>query len=130
MSKAVVKLSQLKKVAGLQCTQLEAACFLGIRLHEFKKLLRTNVRVAQVWQEGQQLGRVSLRRDQRRLGRVNPSMAIHLGKVYLDQNLAAKHEHTGEDGGPIETYDVSKMTRAERDQLRRLLDRARKPDEA
>lgn len=130
MSKVVVKLSQLKKVAGLQCTQLEAACFLGIRLHKFKKLLRTNPRVAEVWQQGQQLGKISLRRDQRRLGRVSPSMSIHLGKVYLDQNIPSKHEHAGEDGGPIETYDVSKMTRAEREQLRRLLDRARKPEEA
>lgn len=124
-TKVVVKLSHLKKVAGLQCTQLEAACFLGIRLHKFKKLLRTNERFAQVWREGQQLGRISLRRDQRRLGRVSPSMAIHLGKVYLDQNVAQKHEHTGEDGGPIETFDASKMSRAEREQLRRLLDRAR-----
>lgn len=119
----VVKLSHVKKIAAMQCTQREAAAFLGIRLHIFQRLLRRNEKVAQVWEEGQQLGLISLRRTQFRHSRSSPQMAIHLGKVYLGQKEVVRQEHTGTDGGPIETFDVSNLSKAERNDLRRLLDR-------
>lgn len=124
----VVKLSHIKKIAAMQCTQQEAAAFLGVRLHIFKRLLRRNEQVSFVWEQGQQLGKISLRRTQFRHSRTSPQMSIHLGKVYLGQKDVIRNEHTGDDGGPIEMFDVSKMTKAERDDLRRLITRARKSE--
>jgi hypothetical protein len=119
-----VRVADVKKLAAMQCTLLEIAGFLGIREHTLKRLKATDERIRKALEEGKQLGKISLRRKQWRLATVNPSMAIHLGKHYLDQKDVQKHEHTGADGGPIETVDVSKLSKAERNELRRLLDRA------
>lgn len=118
-----VKIADVKKYAKLQCTDAELAAFLGIRLHTLRSLKQKDERVRKAIEDGRALGRISLRRVQYRLATVNPSMAIHLGKVYLGQKDVTRHEHTGEDGGPIESIDVTNLSKAERGDLRRLLSR-------
>lgn len=38
------------------------------------------------------------------------AVRIFLGKVVLGLRETSRHEHTGKDGGPIQTYDLSKLT--------------------
>lgn len=124
--KKLIRLEDVRKVAMLQATQAEAASYFSITPKAFKKLLEDNVKVRRAWEEGQQNGRLSLRRKQIRLASVNASMAIHLGKHYLEQEEKVKTEITGKDGGPLEVLDYSLLNNDERKKLRELLERASK----
>lgn len=76
------------------------------------------------FEEGRQLGLVSLRRKQFSLAGINATMGVWLGRQYLGQREVVTNELTGRDGGPVE-IDLSRLTKAERDELRQLLGRAR-----
>ncbi len=110
----------------LQATQAEAASYFEITPAAFRKLLQDSPQVRRAWEEGQQNGRLSLRRKQLRLASTNASMAIHLGKHYLEQEEKVKTELTGKDGGPLEVLDYSLLNSDERKKLRELLERASK----
>lgn len=69
----------VKKLAQLQCTNVEIAAFFGID----EKTVRR--RFAEVIKEGKENGKVSLRRSQFILAKKSPAMAIWLGKQYLGQ---------------------------------------------
>lgn len=127
MPKQKVKLQDIEKLAMLQCTHREAAGFLDLRLHEFKKLLRKNLQVAEAWERGQQMGLVSLRRKQMALASHNATMAIFMGKQYLGQKDVVTNQHVGADGGPID-IDLSQLGKGDRDALRALLTRALGPE--
>lgn len=122
MKTILVKTTEIEKLGRLQCTHREAAAFLDIRLHQFRRLLATDKDAREAWEKGLSLGRISIRRKQMRLGGSNANMAIFLGKQYLNQRDVATHEHTGD--GPLGGgFDASKLTQEERDELRRLLAR-------
>lgn len=123
--KVTVKLADVERLARLQCTHREAAGFLDMRVATFRQLIRKDSRVRDAWERGQQMGLVSLRRKQMGLASVNATMAIFLGKQYLGQRDVVTNEHTGADGGPIGLgVDLSKLSKAERDDLRSILGRA------
>lgn len=124
-----ISLRELKKLARLQCTNREAAAFLGIRLTTFTHLLRTNENVKNAWERGKEKGLVSLRRIQWRHADESPPMAIFLGKQYLGQREVVSSEVSGRDGGPIE-FDASQLSQSERDKLRILIQNGRKSDTA
>jgi len=113
----------------LQCTHREAAAFLSIRVHQFRHLLAKDEAAKRAWERGLMMGRISLRRKQSRLSGVNASMAQFLGKQYLGQRDVVVQEHTGEGGGAVE-IDASKLSQAERDDLRKLLTRSGKSEES
>ena len=118
-----IKLSEIVKLGALQCTENEAAAWLGVRRHVFTRLLRTDPQVAAAWERGKNQGLISLRRKQHRLAKTNATMAIFLGKNYLKQRDMVTSEHTGPDGGPI-SVDYSKLTPEERNELRDIITRA------
>ena len=96
---------ELEKLAALQCTYEEAAAWFGVCKRTFvKKLAQKHYR--ERWEHGQQKGLISLRRTQFRLAEKSAGMAIFLGKNYLGQRNPEIFEHTGKDGGPIETRAV------------------------
>jgi hypothetical protein len=74
----------LEKLAGLQCTQEEAAAWFGVSLATIKRRLRED-KYRAVWENGLGKGRISLRRHQFRQAEKSPAMAIFLGKQYLGQ---------------------------------------------
>ena len=127
MARSRIKLSAIRSLAKLQCTQGEACGFLGISPITFKKILKTDERARKAWEDGHKEGCVSLRRKQWRLAAKHAGMAIFLGKQYLGQTDVVVTEHTGKDGGPIQTFDLKKLDGAERKKLRALLELARKP---
>ena len=118
MGRKNIRIKDVKKIARLQCTQQEAAAFLEIRLSQFKTLLAKNKDVRQAWDDGQSLGKLSLRRKQFRLANTNASMGQFLGKNILGQKDVATTEHTGDVGLEI---DASRLTQKERNALRKSL---------
>ena len=120
----VIKLTEVKKLAALHCSQEEIAAYLGIGLSILRKVIQNDQRVAECIREGQATGKISLRRKQFSLAGHNAAMAIHLGKQLLDQTDKSALTVSGPDGGPVETLDYSKLTLDERTALRKALTKA------
>ena len=118
-----IKTEDLENLGGLQCTVREAAAFLRIRVTTLNDILRKNKKAKEAWERGKQMGLISLRRKQMRLARTNAAMGIFLGKNYLGQREVTTHQLTGEDGGPVD-IDVGQLPVGERNELRKLLNRA------
>lgn len=121
------KVSEIRRLARLMTTEQEAAGYFGIPLRTFREMLRIDVKARKAWDEGQQVGKVSIRRKQYRLADKHPNMAIFLGKQYLGQKDITISEISGRDGAPIESIDYKKLSDDELKTLARILEAA-KPD--
>jgi len=124
--KTTIKVSDILMLAQLQCTDEEFAASFRISKARWKKLLENDPAVREAVEAGRADGKVSLRRSQFRLAKINASMAIHLGKQYLGQTDKSSLEVSGPNGGPVETqnFDFSKLSDDERKALRETLQRA------
>lgn len=78
-------LEQIKGLARIQCTQKEAAAVLGVHRETFINFLDTHEKARTVWEDGKENGKASLRRYQFKMAEKNPTMAIWLGKNWIDQ---------------------------------------------
>lgn len=116
-----VTVSKIRMLASLQCSEVEAAAELGISKTAFAEMLRIDVKAREVWERGKADGRTRIRRAQFGLAERNAQMAIFLGKQYLGQTEIQVVEHSGRDGGPIKTLDLTKLDQKGRDQLREIL---------
>ena len=90
-----IDIDELGKLAGLQCTQADAAAWFGCSPDTIKRRLR-EAKYRDAWEMGLGKGRVSLRRKQMNLADRNATMAIFLGKQYLGQKDVTEHEMSGE----------------------------------
>lgn len=126
MRREKVKVSEIRRLAGLMCTTKEAAGFLGIKEQTFIQMITYDIAAKKAWEEGAQIGKVGLRRKQFRLADTSAPMAIFLGKQYLQQHDISVTEVSGRDGAPLTTMDLSKLNADQRKQLRALLETARK----
>lgn len=125
--KYYIDLTELRKLSAIQCTESEAAAFFGCSLKKFKEILQQLPEVKQAWEQGKEQGKISLRRKQFRLADSSAPMAIHLGAQILGQVPKSKLEHSGPNGGPIETkeeLDLNQLSQSERNELRKILTRA------
>lgn len=81
----------IEALASVQCTHDEiAAC-----LHTTKDTLYAKHNIdafSTAYEKGQEHGKMSLRRSQFQLAKVNPTMAIFLGKQYLGQSEGKKDD--------------------------------------
>lgn len=71
----------VEKLASIMATQEEIASFLDISV---RTLLRDE-HFCHIYKKGLEGGKMSLRRQQFKLSETNPTMAIWLGKQYLNQ---------------------------------------------
>lgn len=126
-SHARVKVSEIRALSHLQCSDAEAAAHFRISLKTWKELLRIDTKAKEAWENGRQFGKTSLRRKQFRLAETSAPMAIFLGKQYLGQNEVQILEHSGRDGAPIRTQAINlkDLTKEERGALRSIAARAR-----
>lgn len=125
---AKIRLSEIRSLSRLQCSEAEVAGVLGISLKTFRQVLARDERAREAWEEGRQHGKVSLRRKQFRLADTSAPMAIHLGKQYLGQHEVITTEVSGPNGTPIQTVatlDLESLTPAERAALRSIATRSR-----
>lgn len=76
-----------EKLCALQCTQEEICGVLGVNSDTLNKWCKSEYKAnfSEVFKEKRQLGKMSLRRSQFKLAEKNATMAIWLGKQYLDQ---------------------------------------------
>lgn len=86
----------VKKLASIMCTQEEIASFLGCSTDT----LRRDEQFCNIYKEGQQTGKMSLRRMQWKLAEKSYAMAIFLGKQYLGQRDTI--EYKNEDNGVLD----------------------------
>lgn len=100
---AVINPKQLEALASIFCTKEEAASVLGIGSKALYRALAERPGLAEVWNNGAQKARASLRRKQMTLADRFPAMAIWLGKVHLKQKDVTAHELSGPGGGPVRT---------------------------
>jgi hypothetical protein len=104
----------LRGLGRLQPTLDEVASVFGCTKRTVQHHLKANPELAQALEDGKNAGRLNLRRTQLRhaegtgSGAVN--MAIHLGKHWLGQTDKSLVEMTGKNGGPIQTFDYSKLS--------------------
>ena len=71
----------VRKLASIMCTEKEIASFLGCD----ERTLQRDAEFCRIFKEGKETGKMSLRRMQYKLADKNPTMAIWLGKQYLNQ---------------------------------------------
>ena len=79
-------LKQIEGLARIQCTQREAAAVLGVHRNTLSDFLSSSEKASAAWENGLETGKASLRRIQYKAAENgNPTMAIWLGKQWLDQ---------------------------------------------
>lgn len=76
-----------EKLCALQCTQEEICGVLGVTDKTLQAWCKREYKAnfSEVFRQKRQLGKMSLRRSQFKLAEKNATMAIWLGKQYLDQ---------------------------------------------
>ena len=83
----------VEKLANIQCTQDEIAGFLGISTRTFQR----DEKCMELYNQGRENGKISLRRMQWRHAEKSASMAIFLGKQYLGQRDVVEEKNEGID---------------------------------
>lgn len=79
---------QFESLCAIQCTEEEIAAVLDVNTDTLEKWVKKTYngrRFSEVFNEKRAGGKASLRRNQWKLSETNPTMAIWLGKQYLDQ---------------------------------------------
>lgn len=113
-----------------QCTKWEISAYFKTSEDTLERAVKREkgVTFAVYFDEKRNKGLVSLRRQQFQVAmKGSPAMLIWLGKQYLGQK--EKHEHTGDNGGPIRTsvvadeFDLTKLTDDELYNLRNLVEK-------
>lgn len=96
MARPKIKLDYelIEKLAGIMCTQEEIASFLGCSVDT----LQRDETFCGIYKKGLNNGKMSLRRKQWKLADKNPTMAIWLGKQYLNQKDNIEVEHNAQNG--------------------------------
>jgi hypothetical protein len=89
----------LAGLARIQCTTKEAAAVLNVSEVTFFAFLKRSIKARETWDHSKENGRASLRRNQFKMAENNPTMAIWLGKQYLEQK--DKHEVAGDQNQPV-----------------------------
>ena len=76
-----------EKMCSYQCTEEEICGMFGISVDTLERWCKLTYKAtfAEVFKEKRQKGKMSLRRSQFKLAEKNATMAIWLGKQYLDQ---------------------------------------------
>lgn len=84
---ATIDFQQFEGLCGFQCTQSEIASFFRIHKETLIRLVEHFYKMpfAQAYKMLSETGNCSLRRTQFALSKKNAQMAIHLGKIYLNQ---------------------------------------------
>ena len=85
--KKIISKTSFEKLCEMQCTQIEICGFFDVSEDTLNTWCKTEdgKTFAEVFKQKREKGKISLRRKQWLLADKNSSMAIFLGKNYLDQ---------------------------------------------
>jgi hypothetical protein len=107
----------VRRLAGIGCTVAEMAAVTGVDKRTLERRFAAHI------EKGREQGKRSLRRMQWKAAKGgNVTMLIWLGKQLLAQQ--DRLEHTGRDGGPIQT-ETRKVEEMSDDELRRIASQGR-----
>jgi hypothetical protein len=96
-----IDLAELEKLASLQCTDEEIACFFGVSARTIERRKKKPA-FAEAMERGRAKGRMSVRRSLfSQAGNGNIAATIFLAKNLLGYKDYFSNEHSGPDGGPI-----------------------------
>ena len=97
--------AQFEKLCGLQCTEEEICTFFDVTDKTLTRWCKETYKksFSEIYREKRGIGKISLRRAQFKLAEKNATMAIWLGKQYLDQKerIEATMSHEIEDLGTL-----------------------------
>jgi hypothetical protein len=118
--KTNIDLVELEKLYGLQCTDEEAAAFLGISSRTLQRR-RQNKKIAEAMDRAKAKGRVSVRRHLFRLAAAgNIAAVIFLAKNVLGYRDVVSNEHSGPNGSAIQIEGKPDFNQLNEDELRQL----------
>jgi hypothetical protein len=103
-------LTRLEELGQIQCTTAEAACILGVSSSTLTRLFANHPKTRAAFDSGRGRGLEALRRAQFKLAETNATMAMFLGKNYLDQTDRREMDQSG-------ANDVSQALQRLRDKL-------------
>lgn len=85
--KATIDQTTFENLCRLQCTEVEICSWFGITDKTLNRWCRDTygMTFSEIFSEKREAGKISLRRAQWKLAEKNATMAIFLGKQYLDQ---------------------------------------------
>lgn len=89
--KKIIDYETVEKLAAIMCTQEEIAAHLDLSVDT----LQRDATFCGIYKKGLERGKMSLRRKQYTMAETNPTMAIWLGKQYLNQKDKQDIEHSG-----------------------------------
>ena len=97
--------SQFEKLCALQCSLEEICGVLGVSNKTLERWCKKEYKAnfSEVFREKRQVGKMSLRRSQFKLAEKNATMAIWLGKQYLDQRDRDIAEANDKTNGVLES---------------------------
>ena len=98
--------AMVRKLATIGCTDREIAIVTDFCFEAICRRKKKDAKLAEAIEKGRAEGKTTLRRMQwQAASKGNPTMLIWLGKQMLEQR--DKFEHTGKDGEPMKTQDVT-----------------------
>lgn len=97
--------NMFEKMCSYQCTEEEICGMFGVSVDTLERWCKRTYKAtfAEVFKEKRQLGKMSLRRSQFKLAEKNATMAIWLGKQYLDQRDRDIAEANDKTNGVLES---------------------------
>ena len=129
--KVKIDLAEVEKLYGMQCTDEEAAGFLGVSPRTLARRRQTNKKFLEAVERGIAKGRMSVRRYLFRMAAAgNVAAAIFLAKNLLGYKDVVSNEHSGPGGGPIQLANKPDLKSLSDEELQRLRDIAAKTQSA
>jgi hypothetical protein len=118
--KVKIDIAELEKLCQLQCTDKEAAAFLGISVKTLERRKKIP-KFAEAMDGARAKGRVSVRRMLYGMGaKGNVAAAIFLAKNVLGYKDYFANEHSGPDGSPIQIGPAPELGDLTDDELKQL----------
>lgn len=115
--KKVLDYDVIERLAGIMCTQEEIAEFINVST----RTLQRDPEFCRIYKKGIDKGKISLRRTQFRMAESNATMAIWLGKQYLNQTDKIENRNTDTINTNVSFSNLSE------EQIKRLLDEEDEP---
>lgn len=124
-AKVVIKAETLQELATINCSIEEAAAVLGTVKRTLLRRFKDTPELKEAWEQGRNHTKVGLRRTMWAQAQLMNGAGVNqsqfLAKNWLGMSDKTALELTGKNGGPIQTFDYSKLTDEQLNQIEPFL---------